>query len=127
MPKIKIPQDAFDFYCSLGPERSYQKVADHYRVTKRAVTKRATKERWQDRLRFVGLSRLAHEPIAELRAWHLRVLRFVKQKAAEALRRLPPEEVAAELRNLDPALREEVMRAVAQESDPDLEESLWLE
>ena len=34
----KIPPDAFDFYFSLGPPRSYQAVADKYGVTKRAVT-----------------------------------------------------------------------------------------
>ncbi len=33
----KIPQDSFDFYVALGPGRSYQAVAEHYHVSKRAV------------------------------------------------------------------------------------------
>ena len=46
----KIPPDAFDFYFSLGPPRSYQTVADKYGVTKRAVTNLAKREDWQQRL-----------------------------------------------------------------------------
>ncbi len=34
----KIPPDALEYYLVLGPDRSYQKVADHYGVSKRAVT-----------------------------------------------------------------------------------------
>ena len=48
MANRKIPQDAFFFYVGLGPGRSYQQVADHYGVTKRAVVNLAVKERWQD-------------------------------------------------------------------------------
>ena len=48
--KRKIPSDAFEFYVSLGPSRSYQAVADHYDVTKRAVTQCATREGWAERL-----------------------------------------------------------------------------
>ena len=33
----RIPDDAFEYYVSLGPDRSYQSVADHYEVTKRGV------------------------------------------------------------------------------------------
>ncbi len=29
----KIPGDAFEYYISLGPDRSYQCVTDHYVVT----------------------------------------------------------------------------------------------
>ena len=37
VPRRKIPQDALAFYVSLGAERSYQKVAKEYGVTKRAA------------------------------------------------------------------------------------------
>ena len=47
MPRRKIPQDAFTYYMALGPGWSYAQVAVHYGVTKRAVTKIATRERWQ--------------------------------------------------------------------------------
>ena len=46
----KLPHSAFEFYFGLGPGRSYQAVADRFVVTKRAVTKHAAQERWQDRL-----------------------------------------------------------------------------
>src|SRR5206468_8715132 len=46
----KIPTDAFDFYFSLGPARSYQAVADKYQVSKRAVVGVAKREDWQRRL-----------------------------------------------------------------------------
>jgi hypothetical protein len=39
----KLPFDTFDFYFGLGPSRSYQAVADHYGVTKRAVCKLAAR------------------------------------------------------------------------------------
>ena len=47
MAHRKIPQDAFTFYVSLGPGRSYQKVAEKYGVTKRAVVNVGTREKWQ--------------------------------------------------------------------------------
>ena len=55
----KIPTDAFDFYFSLGPGRSYQAVADKVGVSKRAVTKCADREGWQARLH--DLERKARE------------------------------------------------------------------
>jgi len=42
----KIPADAFDYYASLGPDRSYRAVAERYGVSKRAVTKHAAAEGW---------------------------------------------------------------------------------
>ncbi len=46
----KLPPDAFALYVVLGDGRSYQAVADHYGVSKRAVTMRAAEEDWQNRL-----------------------------------------------------------------------------
>ena len=46
----KIPGDAFAHYVSLGPGRSYAAVAEKYDVTKRAVTKLAARENWQQRI-----------------------------------------------------------------------------
>ena len=34
MANIKLPIDAFEYYFSLGTERTYQAVADHYEVSK---------------------------------------------------------------------------------------------
>ncbi len=46
MPKRKITPYAFSYYFSLGADRSYEKVASHYGVTKPA----AGRDRWQERL-----------------------------------------------------------------------------
>ena len=50
MAQRKIPQDAFTYYVSLGASRSYQKVAEKYGVTKRAVVNLAKRERWQEQV-----------------------------------------------------------------------------
>ena len=50
MPTRKIPPEALTYYVGLGAGRSYQKVADKYGVSKRAVTKLAAKERWQEKV-----------------------------------------------------------------------------
>lgn len=46
----KLPPETFEFYVGLGLGRTYQAVADHYGVSKRAVAKRAAKDKWQPRL-----------------------------------------------------------------------------
>jgi hypothetical protein len=91
----KIPPDAFEQYFSLGPERSYEALAKSCGVSKRAVSKLATKERWQERLR--ELERKARErsdekvleTLEDMSARHLKVLRFIQNKAIEALKSMP--------------------------------------
>ncbi len=56
MPRRKIPPDAVTYYLSLGPGRSYQKVAEHYGVTKRAITKIAAKDRWEEKVAEIEVS-----------------------------------------------------------------------
>lgn len=51
--KGKIPPDAFDVYLAMGPGRSYQAVASRYSVTKKSVTKRAIRDRWQERIQDI--------------------------------------------------------------------------
>ena len=46
----RIPPEAFSHYVSLGPGRSYQAVAEHFGVSKRAIVARAKAEDWQERL-----------------------------------------------------------------------------
>ncbi|HEV8455441.1 MAG TPA: hypothetical protein VGQ24_11135 [Gemmatimonadales bacterium] len=88
----KIPADAFDFYFSLGPSRSYQAVADRYKVTKRAVTDLAKRERWQARLEKVVAEARAKsdqrmaEVIEKERERHLQALRLVLGKGLESLK-----------------------------------------
>ncbi len=127
MPRRKIPQHAFMLYVDLGPTRSYRKVAERLGVSKRAVTARAAKERWQERLRTMARHGAATESGAEIAARHLRLLKLVRQNAVRALRSFPPGEVRAALRKLDRSALEDVLLALHEEPDPDLAESLLRE
>lgn len=109
----KIPQDAFQFYVSLGPERSYQRVAEEYGVSKRAVTRHATKEAWQSRLgrieeeaRKRGDEGLV-ETIEQMNDRHFKLLRVVQGKAIETLKSMPLGSAMDAVRALDIVLRQE--------------------
>jgi hypothetical protein len=91
----RIPEDAFEFYVGLGARRSYQAVADHCGVTKRAVLKHATKERWverleeiQDEARIESDKKLAAD-LAEMHERHRRMLRAVAGRAIAAIKEHP--------------------------------------
>lgn len=109
----KLPKDAFDVYMSLGPGRSYQAVADHFGVTKRAVTNLATKERWQQcateletKARQGAEQRLV-ETLEDMNTRHLKSLRVVQARAIEALRGMPLESAMEAVRALDISIRQE--------------------
>jgi hypothetical protein len=92
---MRIPPDAFDFYVSLGPERSYQAVAKRYGVSKRAVTKCAAREHWMSRLSKIekdarenGDKRLA-ETMEQMHERHLKTVRAMQARALAALKQYP--------------------------------------
>ena len=109
----KLPADSFDFYVGLGAERSYQTVADHFGVTKRAVTKRASQERWQARVADLEATarRAAEkkplETLEEMSVRHLKSLRVVQGRALETLRSTAIESAMDAVRALDMALKQE--------------------
>ena len=90
----KLPTDAFDFYFSLGPQRSYQAVATKYGASKRAVTALAKREKWQERLEKVENEAKAKsdqkkvEALEAAKERHLQALRLVLGKGIEALTRM---------------------------------------
>ena len=91
----KIPPEAFEYYVSLGPSRSYQAVADHYDVTKRAVVKFAGREGWTDRLHSIqmesrekGDQRIV-ESLEEMRKRHLMTLKVMNARVVTALKQYP--------------------------------------
>lgn len=92
MPQRRIPHDAFDFYFGLGPDRSYERVASRYGFTKRAVTKVAARERWQERIAKVEAEARAKadqrkvETLDAAKEQHLQALRLVLGKGIEGLR-----------------------------------------
>ncbi len=109
----RIPPDAFDFYFAIGPERSYERVAEKYGVSKRSVTSRAKREGWQRRiLELESKAReTADKKIRESMEEHvernLTALRFIKAKAIETLKRMPIESAMDAVRAYQSSLREE--------------------
>lgn len=93
--RSKIPPQAFSFYLGLGASRSYEAVAKHYSVTKRAITNLAVKENWQEKL--VEAERKAREKAEEkalesledMNARHLKTMQLIQRKSLEALRSMP--------------------------------------
>ena len=91
----RIPDDAFEYYVSLGPDRSYQSVADHYEVTKRGVVKAAARDGWTSRLEAIEqetrerLDKRIGDSLEEMRARHIKLLRAVASRAAKAIQEFP--------------------------------------
>ena len=91
----RIGDDAFEYYVSLGPARSYSAVAAHYGVTKRAITKCAAREDWVDRL--ARIEKEARErsdkrlvdTLDDMRGRHLTTLRAMHARALTALKQFP--------------------------------------
>ena len=109
----RIPPEAFAYYASLGPERSHEKVAERYGVTKRGVTKIAIKEKW--RKRIAEMEQHVREK-AELRAAgtleemngrHLRIAKALQAKALDALRSMPLQSAKDVIRALELGVRQE--------------------
>lgn len=109
----KLPADAFSFYVSLGPQRSYQAVADKYGVSKRTVTNTASRDKWQARvIELEAKSRQRTEEqiletLDELNERHLKIARFVMSKGLEALRSMAIVSVADALRAVEQGLKYE--------------------
>ena len=109
----KLPQDAFELYVSLGDDRSYQAVADHFGVTKRAVTNRAKRDNWQPRVAEIetkarrGAEQRLVETREDMNVRHIKSLRVVQARALEALRNMPLESAMEAVRALDIGIRQE--------------------
>ena len=109
----KIPPDAFEFYFGLGPDRSYQAVADKYGVSKRAITSVASREGWQARMLKIDREsreksdHRAVEALDAVREKHLGALQFVLGKAIEALRSMPLDTAMEAVRAIEMVIRQE--------------------
>lgn len=109
----RIPPEAFQFYLGLGSDRSYQRVADQFGFSKRAVTKLAMRERWQERVESLehkareGAEQKALESLEAMNLRHLKSLKVVQGKALEALRSMPLATAMEAVRALDLSIRQE--------------------
>ncbi len=109
----KLPPEAFEFYVSLGPDRSYEKVAGHYDVSKRAVTNAAGRDNWVGRLAKIeaearqATDKKLGESIEEMNERHLKVVKAVLGKGLETLKSLSLANAMDAVRAIDMALKQE--------------------
>jgi transposase-like protein len=109
----RIPPESFSYYVSLGPGRSYAKVAEHFGVHRRSLVRFAKKHDWQRRLMAAEAKAqqrgddAAVDALTEMSERHLKVCRAVQGKALEALRSMPLTSATAAVRALDMSLRNE--------------------
>jgi hypothetical protein len=109
----KLPADAFQFYVTLGPGRSYQKVAEHFGTSKRTVTKHAVQENWATRLLEAEAEARerseakAVETLEAMNERHLKIARALQAKAVKALQELPLDTARDIIKALELGLRQE--------------------
>ncbi len=91
----RIPPDAFEYYVSLGEDRSYRAVAQHFGFTKRAIQNCAHREDWVRRLERIEqesrerTNKRLGESLDDIRQRHLKTLRAMNGRALEALKTDP--------------------------------------
>ena len=91
----KLPPDAFEFYVSLGPNSSYQVVAEHYGVSKRTVQNCADREEWTKRMAKIEhesrerADKRIGETMDDIRERHMKTLRAMNGRAIEGLKSFP--------------------------------------
>ena len=88
-------------------------MAERFRVTKQAVVKAATRERWQERLQHIEsqarakATEAAVESLADMAERHSKMLRAIQGKALETLRNMPLASAMDAVRALDLTIRQE--------------------
>lgn len=118
--KSKIPKEAFAYYVGLGEKRSYQATADHFGVSKCAVTKLAQREGWRFRLAAIEseardrLDKKLADDIVEMRERHGKMLKVMSARVITALRDHPITDGMDAIRAADILMKNE--RAVAAEA-----------
>jgi transposase len=91
----KLTADAFEYYFGLGPDRSYQAVAEKYGVSKKTVVAAAKREEWRNRIAererqaTKRVEERAVESLTAMKERHLKMIRAVQTKALESLRNMP--------------------------------------
>lgn len=107
------PEGAFDLYVRMGPSRSYSAVAQQFGVTKRSVTKCASKHGWSRRLQEIEAQARERQEtslvdaVDEMNQRHLKVAKLLQHKALDALRSLPIDSAMGAVRALDIGVKQE--------------------
>jgi len=113
MPKRKIPDNAFEYYFSLGCDRSYGAVAENYSVSKTAIANLAVRDDWKKRLHEREqkaqelVEKKAVETIEQMADRHIKVCKLIQRKAIETLKALPISTAMEAVRALDLAIKQE--------------------
>jgi hypothetical protein len=124
--KRKIPPEAFPYYLGLGVGRSYEAVAQHFGVSKRAVVSIAEREDWQQRVtaseRKVRerVDQKAVETLEAMNTRHMKTLQAVLGRALEALRSMPLNTSMDAVRAIEMVVRQE--RAIRGDGDRSFED-----
>ncbi len=113
MPKRKIPQDAFTYYMTLGPSGTYEQVAEKYEVSKRAIAKLASKERWQEQVAELNekarraSAERALETLEDMNSRHMKSMQVIQKRALEALKSMTLQSAMDAVRALDISIKQE--------------------
>jgi len=108
-----LPLEAYSYYVSLGPERSYQAVATEFASSKRTVVRRAKLEDWQRRIEKIEsearlrVDKKAVDSIEEVSERHLKILRAIQSKALQALQTMEITSAMDAVRALDLTVKAE--------------------
>ena len=93
--RARIPDEAFDFYLGLGPDRTYEAVAKRFKVSLGGVKKVALRESWQARLAEIEdevqarLDKRFADEAEEMRDRHLKTVRAMMGRALKGLQQYP--------------------------------------
>ena len=131
----KIPPEALSFYLGLGPGRSYETVAKHLEVSKRAIVTRAKQEHWQDKVAEMErrarekAEAKAGESLEEMNDRHLKTAQLLQRKALETLQRVPISEAMDAVRALKFGLEHErlIRGEPSERTAVDIRETIRLE
>lgn len=125
----KIPADAFSFYVSLGPRRSYDAVAAKYGASRRGVADHAKREHWQERVAKLetraraDAETKAAESLEAMNQRHLQEARFLQSRGLEGLKSGRLELYAANGRLVELGVKlERLVRGQATERTESLEQ-----
>jgi hypothetical protein len=125
----KIPADAFTYYVSLGPTRSYETVAAKYGASRRGIAEHAKRERWQERVADIEVRARAQaeakalESLDVMNQRHLQEARFLQSRGLEGLKSGRLELYAANGRLVELGVKlERLIRGQATERTESLEQ-----
>ena len=109
----KLGEDAFAFYAGLGMSRSYELVAQQFKVSRRTVTKAAKRQHWPervldiDRQARVKLEQNAVETLESMNERHLGFAKYIQRKALDTLKSIPLNSAMNAVRALSLAIETE--------------------